>query len=380
MLTRIILSFTPLLLLVFTAFYFTKPVFAANCAIEFNPTPSDQMSTLAVTVKSGSLSNGSYRIILYTPSLPNGTFFRDVTLSGGEVTAQFNTPSSGWEQGNYKATFRQRAASSSPECEESFTISPSSQNTCQLKIGNTSTIDPNTPITLNIDGTLPESIDRFGDGGYDVLVDNHQKQVYSGGGGGSITIGPYPGTANGVQSYDVRLVPRCGRANPGCSSSKLQDVCQPVQFNVCSTNQDCSNVPISKELKVGEVQKGTAQSPLCKPDPNDPNKTNCTSAAGKFCKSGEELKTAIGCIPTDPQGLVMAVLKIVLGISGALALLFMIFGSFRMITSAGSPEALKAGKDQFSSAVIGLLFIIFSVLLLQILGADILNIPGFVGR
>ena len=48
-----------------------------------------------------------------------------------------------------------------------------------------------------------------------------------------------------------------------------------------------------------------------------------------------------------------------------------------MITSQGNPETVKKGQDQFSSAVIGLLFIIFSVLLLQFIGVDILSLPGF---
>ena len=48
-----------------------------------------------------------------------------------------------------------------------------------------------------------------------------------------------------------------------------------------------------------------------------------------------------------------------------------------MLTSAGNPETLAAGKDRLTNAVIGLLFVIFSVLLLQIIGFGILDIPGF---
>ncbi len=48
-----------------------------------------------------------------------------------------------------------------------------------------------------------------------------------------------------------------------------------------------------------------------------------------------------------------------------------------MITSAGNPDTLKAGQDKFTNAIIGLLIIIFSVLLLQFIGTDILNLPDF---
>ncbi|OGE45979.1 hypothetical protein A3B39_04215 [Candidatus Daviesbacteria bacterium RIFCSPLOWO2_01_FULL_37_10] len=66
-----------------------------------------------------------------------------------------------------------------------------------------------------------------------------------------------------------------------------------------------------------------------------------------------------------------------IGISGGIALLLMALGAFEMITSAGNPESLKAGQDRFTQAIIGLLFVIFSVLLLQLIGVDILEIPGF---
>ena len=64
----------------------------------------------------------------------------------------------------------------------------------------------------------------------------------------------------------------------------------------------------------------------------------------------------------------------VIGIGGGLAFLMMLLGAFQMLTSAGNPETLQAGKDRLTSAVIGLLFIIFAVLLLQIIGVDILGI------
>jgi len=41
------------------------------------------------------------------------------------------------------------------------------------------------------------------------------------------------------------------------------------------------------------------------------------------------------------------------------------------------PEALKDARDQLISAIIGLIFIIFSLVILQIIGVDILRIPGF---
>ncbi len=93
--------------------------------------------------------------------------------------------------------------------------------------------------------------------------------------------------------------------------------------------------------------------------------------------SGDGVATAIGCVPTKPALFMAAVLRLVTGAAGGIALFLMILGAFQMITSAGNPEQLKNGREQFVSAVVGLLFIVFSVLLLEIIGVDLLGIPGF---
>lgn len=89
------------------------------------------------------------------------------------------------------------------------------------------------------------------------------------------------------------------------------------------------------------------------------------------------IATAIGCIPTNPPELVQAFMTFIIGISGGLAFLLMILGAFQMLTSAGNPETLHAGRERLTSAIIGLLIVIFATLLLQIIGFDILQIPGF---
>lgn len=87
--------------------------------------------------------------------------------------------------------------------------------------------------------------------------------------------------------------------------------------------------------------------------------------------------TAIGCIPTEPKALVEGIIKFVSLAAGGIAFLVMVFGAFRMMTALGNPDNVKAGRDQIVAAVYGLLFIIFSVVLLQVIGVDILGIPGF---
>lgn len=95
------------------------------------------------------------------------------------------------------------------------------------------------------------------------------------------------------------------------------------------------------------------------------------------CDGGKGLITALGCIPTQPQALVGWILKYAISIGGGVAFLLMVFAGFLLSTSAGNPERVKQGQEMLTSAIVGLLFIIFSVFLLQFIGVDILKIPGF---
>lgn len=141
-----------------------------------------------------------------------------------------------------------------------------------------------------------------------------------------------------------------------------------------------------KEFTVGPRGTGETGGTGDKCDPKDPSYNaekaakECTSSGGPdvLCDLGNKenpgIRTAIGCIHTSPVGFIKDFLKFIIGIAGGLAFLMMLLGAFQMLTSAGNPDTLAAGKDRLTSAIIGLLFVIFSVLLLQIIGVDILGL------
>lgn len=89
------------------------------------------------------------------------------------------------------------------------------------------------------------------------------------------------------------------------------------------------------------------------------------------------VSTAIGEISTNPADFVQKIYSIVLGLSGGIALVLIIIAGYKFMTSQGNPEAIKSATEGLTSAVIGLLFIIFAFVILQIIGVDILKIPGF---
>ena len=55
----------------------------------------------------------------------------------------------------------------------------------------------------------------------------------------------------------------------------------------------------------------------------------------------------------------------------------LIYGAFLYTISAGDPKALDNAKGTISGALTGLIFIIFSVILLNMIGFQILQLPGF---
>ncbi|MBU1200551.1 hypothetical protein KJ953_03370 [Patescibacteria group bacterium] len=114
----------------------------------------------------------------------------------------------------------------------------------------------------------------------------------------------------------------------------------------------------------------------CPNQPGNPNQTGLQIT----CPNGEEgINTAIGCISTNVEsgGFVGSLLELAIGLGGGIALLLILYGTFIITTSAGNPDKLTQGKEIISSAVSGLLFIILSIVLLNLIGVKILTIPGF---
>lgn len=91
----------------------------------------------------------------------------------------------------------------------------------------------------------------------------------------------------------------------------------------------------------------------------------------------QRVDTAIGSIDPTPQGIAEKIYATGIGIGGGIAFLVMVGGGIKLLTSSGNPEGIKAGWEMIGSAIGGLLFIIFSVFLLEIIGVDVLRIPGF---
>ena len=91
----------------------------------------------------------------------------------------------------------------------------------------------------------------------------------------------------------------------------------------------------------------------------------------------QAISTALGCLPVSTSGFSSALLSFLAGTAGAISLVIMLIATIQIMTGGDNAEQVKKGKELFTGAITGLLFIIFSVTLLKIVAGDIIKLPGF---
>ena len=163
-------------------------------------------------------------------------------------------------------------------------------------------------------------------------------------------------------------------------------------FNLCVEDQNkpgkwftCvdGSLPVgcqSKDLDYRAKKKGFG-SVWCKLTVNlslDQGKTiGSDSSSTQNILCGKGIDTAIGCIPMgNTNEFIGFILGWAIGVGGGIAFLLMLFAGFQIMTSAGNPDRLRAGQELLTSAVSGLILLIFSVFILRTIGIDILGITG----
>lgn len=170
-----------------------------------------------------------------------------------------------------------------------------------------------------------------------------------------------------------------------CRSGSQNSV--TLRFTLDSPPNDGSAACITTSTGKQDLQNIPTPTPIAPPPPcsqwvdlsgtpiptESPNIQNAD-----YPKKCASVSTGLGIdIKTDAGDLVKSVFGVILSISGGIALILIIISGYQLIFSQGNPEAVKAAQERLTSAIVGLLFIIFSLVILQIIGADILKIPGF---
>lgn len=169
--------------------------------------------------------------------------------------------------------------------------------------------------------------------------------------------------------FFLYLVPQKVYAGPQCTS--LGGSCKTS----CSSNeqsqglQDCTPNP-----------KGPSER-CCVPVPVTPapGGTGGTGGGGAniTCNGDGGINTAVGCLSfTNTTELLQDILGLGIGIGGGIAFILMLVAGFQIMTSTGNPDRLRAGQELLTSAIAGLILLVFSVFILRVIGVDILGISG----
>jgi hypothetical protein len=88
---------------------------------------------------------------------------------------------------------------------------------------------------------------------------------------------------------------------------------------------------------------------------------------------GCDSSTGLNCQATSVNGLIRMVINWLLGISFAVAVLFLIIGGFWYITSAGNEETAEKGKGTAINAIIGIVIIIMSYVIINVISTLVSN-------
>lgn len=89
------------------------------------------------------------------------------------------------------------------------------------------------------------------------------------------------------------------------------------------------------------------------------------------------IDTAIGCIPLQDSGVLKSVAFFIswaISFSSGVAFLLIIISGILIITSSGNPERLKSGRELLTASISGVLFIIFAIFILRVIGVNALQI------
>lgn len=96
-----------------------------------------------------------------------------------------------------------------------------------------------------------------------------------------------------------------------------------------------------------------------------------------MCGEENYLNTDLGQIPCNPAEFATSLYGIGLSFIGVVALLFIVYGGFLILTSQGNPEQINRGKSYITYSIIGVILGVAGYALYQILAIDVVKIPGF---
>ena len=129
---------------------------------------------------------------------------------------------------------------------------------------------------------------------------------------------------------------------------------------VCSP-EECDNICEQKAEFGCKFASPTAENPCTK---------TCSDEAPVITGGSQSFKPKVLENPLTVDSIPKVIgraIQIFTGVSGSVALLMFVYGSFLLMTSRGEPEKVKKGKDAMKMAVLGLIIIFTAYAVLNLL-------------
>ena len=217
---------------------------------------------------------------------------------------------------------------------------------------------------------------------------------------------PDPANPN-VRAEGVGASCRCISDGNGVDSNNFgQNLCNRIAPNDTDTCLSCANIAVMSGMNcssdnLSDDQKQTCNSCTSQPfyagnvttfqamaNLGDQGRNFCQGVpAGEFDRCVQcmipsvfgisGIWTSFGCLQTDPGAFIsQTVIPIGISLGAAAAFLTILYSAYLIQTSQGNAEKLKKARAYLNASLIGLMLIIFAALILQIVGIQILRIPG----
>lgn len=175
----------------------------------------------------------------------------------------------------------------------------------------------------------------------------------------------------------------CGPDKTCSLSMTIPEGTKPNLYTITVTQDGASNITGSNSLEIisSTIEEPSPPStPTTTPEPPRPpcpEKYITPGPDGKLAGC-EQVFTGLGfAISTDPTAFIRDIFGFLLSISGGILLTLIIWSGYQMMTSQGNPEKIQEARERITSAIIGFVFLVFSLVILEIIGVDILRIPDF---
>jgi hypothetical protein len=156
----------------------------------------------------------------------------------------------------------------------------------------------------------------------------------------------------------------------------IEDTTPPEESTCKNIGESCINNPCCGNLVCApNIDSST---PICQQCEDVYSAEECggfTVNENLSCDGEGSINTAVGCISiTNITSFLTTTTLFALGIGGGIFILVFSYGAFLIMTSEGDPRKYKTGQEIIVSAIAGVIFMIFAVLIIKIFKIDLFGI------